>query len=90
MNPQPGALWVGVRNRATGEQMTVRGDHLVDALRDWFPAARQGDPVEHAAPLTALTYLAANLSDAGTVARIASDLNIAAWSALATPGMTSA
>lgn len=85
MNPRAGVLWVGVRNRATGEQMTVRSYHLVDALRPWFPAAGQGDPVEHAARVTALTELAENLSDAGTVSRIAADLNIACVVGLGAP-----
>ena len=76
MNPRPGARWVGVRNRATGEQMTVRGYHLVDALRPWFPGAGQGDPVEHAALMSALNDLAANLSDLASGARIAADLDL--------------
>lgn len=79
------AIWVGVRNRTTGEQMTVRGYHLVDALRLRFPAEGQGDPVEHAALMSALNDLAENLRVAGTVARIAADLNIACVVGLGAP-----
>jgi hypothetical protein len=65
--------------------MTVRGYHLLDAVRRWFPGAGQGDPVQHAALMTALNDLAENLSDPGTVARIAGDLNIACVLGLGLP-----